>query len=92
MTNEKLVSPAEQATTSRTGVSRRSFVQATAAAALAAGATSRGIRRTSAKQDKTVVKFWTHTHPPMVEQNEAAIESSSQPTRTSRSSTKSSRT
>ena len=74
MTDEKSVSPSKQASTFKAGVSRRTFVQGTAAAAIAAGTASRGLRHTSAKQDKTVVKFWTHTHPPMVTQNETAIE------------------
>ena len=33
------------------------------------GAANRGIAPASA-QDKVQIKFWTHTHPPMVEQNE----------------------
>ena len=75
MTNGKSVSLSGPVVAGKSGVSRRSFVQGTAAAALAAGAASRGVRHTSAKrQDKTVVKFWTHTHPPMVTQNETAIE------------------
>ena len=57
------------------GVSRRRFAQGAAAAALAAGVASRGVSLAAAKrQDQTTVKFWTHTHPPMVTQNETAID------------------
>jgi ABC-type glycerol-3-phosphate transport system substrate-binding protein len=40
---------------------------------LVVGAAQRGISRAAA-QDQVTVKFWTHTHPPMVDQNKAAIE------------------
>lgn len=53
-------------------VSRRRFAQGLAAAPLVAGAVGRQPAPARA-QDKVQVKFWTHTHPPMVEQNEAAI-------------------
>lgn len=75
MAIEETVSPSAPVEAGKAGVSRRKFVQGTAAAALGAGVAARGVRRTSAKrQDKTVVKFWTHTHPPMVTQNETAID------------------
>ena len=52
--------------------SRRRFAQGLAAAPIVVGAASRGISRVSA-QDKVQIKFWTHTHPPMVDQNKAAL-------------------
>jgi multiple sugar transport system substrate-binding protein len=53
-------------------LNRRRFTQGLAATSLAAGAAARGLRPTRA-QDPVEVKFWTHTHPPMVELNEALI-------------------
>jgi multiple sugar transport system substrate-binding protein len=53
-------------------MSRRRFAQGLAATSLAVGVPTRGIPSARA-QDKVQIKFWTHTHPPMVEQNEAAI-------------------
>jgi multiple sugar transport system substrate-binding protein len=53
-------------------ISRRRFAQGLAATSLAVGVPTRGIPSARA-QDKVQIKFWTHTHPPMVEQNEAAI-------------------
>src|SRR5215212_2681540 len=52
--------------------SRRRFAQGLAAAPVVLGAAVRGIAPVSA-QDKVHIKFWTHTHPPMVDQNNAAI-------------------
>ena len=48
--------------------SRRRFAQGLAAAPLVAGGASRVAPAVGA-QDKVQVKFWTHTHPPMVDQN-----------------------
>ena len=53
-------------------ISRRRFAQGLAATSLVAGVPGRAIPSVQA-QDKVQVTFWTHTHPPMVEQNEAAI-------------------
>ena len=53
-------------------ISRRRFAQGLAATSLVVGAPGRAIPSVQA-QDKVQVTFWTHTHPPMVEQNEAAI-------------------
>jgi multiple sugar transport system substrate-binding protein len=56
-------------------LTRRRFAQGLAASPLALGALSGlGLGRVRA-QDSTTVKYWTHTHPPMVEQNEAMIAS-----------------
>ena len=55
------------------GISRRRVVQGIAAAPLVLGAASRGVRSTRAAS-KTTIKFWTHTHPPMIDQNKALIE------------------
>ena len=56
----------------RARLSRRRFAQGLAATPLVVGAASQGMPAVRA-QDKVPVKFWTHTHPPMVEQNNAAI-------------------
>ena len=60
----------------RTGVhrvDRRTLAKgAIGAAATAALATSLPVAPAAA-QDKTVIKFWTHTHPPMVELNKALV-------------------
>ena len=53
-------------------ISRRRFAQGLAATSLVVGASGRAITSVQA-QDKVQVTFWTHTHPPMVDQNEAAI-------------------
>ncbi len=53
-------------------LSRRRFAQGLAAAPLVVGAAAQSTPVARA-QDKVQIKFWTHTHPPMVEQNEAAI-------------------
>jgi multiple sugar transport system substrate-binding protein len=53
-------------------LSRRRFAQGLAATPLVFAAATRGIAPASA-QDKVQIKFWTHTHPPMVDQNNAAI-------------------
>jgi multiple sugar transport system substrate-binding protein len=55
-----------------TPISRRRVVQGLAAAPLVLGAASRGVRSAGA-QSKTTIKFWTHTHPPMIAQNKALI-------------------
>ena len=55
-----------------TGLSRRRFAQGLAAAPIVLGVATRGISPVRA-QDKVQIKFWTHTHPPMVDQNKAAI-------------------
>ena len=52
-------------------LSRRRFAQGLAAAPMVLGAATRGIAPVRA-QDKVQIKFWTHTHPPMVDQNNAA--------------------
>jgi multiple sugar transport system substrate-binding protein len=54
-------------------VSRRRFAQGLAATPLVLGATTRGFG-TARAQDKVTIKFWTHTHPPMVDLNKALIE------------------
>lgn len=65
-------------TVSRSRLSRRRLAQGMAAAPLAFGAASllpgRSLRPVVA-QDKKRVTFWSHTHPPMVEQNEAMVTS-----------------
>ena len=54
-------------------LSRRRFAQGMAASPLALGALGGlGLGRAAA-QDETTVKFWFHTHPPMIEQNETMI-------------------
>jgi multiple sugar transport system substrate-binding protein len=54
-------------------LSRRRFAQGMAASPLALGALGGlGLGRAAA-QDATTVKFWSHTHPPMVEQYETMI-------------------
>ncbi len=55
-----------------TPITRRRVVQGLAAAPLVLGAASRGVRSAGA-QSKTTLKFWTHTHPPMIDQNKALI-------------------
>jgi len=55
-------------------LSRRRLAQGLAAAPLALGAAPLLAGRTrAAAQEKTRVTFWSHTHPPMVEQNEAMV-------------------
>jgi ABC-type glycerol-3-phosphate transport system substrate-binding protein len=58
----------------RSKLSRRSFAKGLAAAPVAAGAAMHGIAPARAQEEVTI-KFWFHTHPPMVEQNEAMIAS-----------------
>ncbi|HYN88027.1 MAG TPA: hypothetical protein VER55_05835, partial [Ardenticatenaceae bacterium] len=53
-------------------LSRRRFAQGLAATPLVLGASTRGVMP-ARPQEMVQIKFWTHTHPPMVEQNEAAI-------------------
>ena len=52
--------------------SRRRFAQGLAAAPIVLGAATRGISPVRA-QDKVQIKFWTHTHPPMVDLEQVAI-------------------
>lgn len=54
-------------------INRRKFAQGLAAAPVVAAAATRGIGKASA-QDKTTIRFWTHTHPPMVDLNKKLIE------------------
>jgi ABC-type glycerol-3-phosphate transport system substrate-binding protein len=54
-------------------ISRRRFAQGVAATPLVLGAAKHGIG-TARAQDKVTIKFWTHTHPPMVDLNKALIE------------------
>lgn len=54
-------------------ITRRRFAQGLAATPLVAGAVAKGAARATA-QEKTTIKFWTHTHPPMVDLNKAIIE------------------
>jgi ABC-type glycerol-3-phosphate transport system substrate-binding protein len=54
-------------------LTRRRVVQGLAAAPLVAAGATRGVRSVSA-QSKTTIKFWTHTHPPMIDQNKALIQ------------------
>jgi ABC-type glycerol-3-phosphate transport system substrate-binding protein len=53
-------------------LNRRQFAQGAAATAVAAGVAGRAIAPAAA-QDKTKIKFWTHTHPPMVTLNETLV-------------------
>jgi len=53
-------------------ISRRRFTQGMAATPLALSGLGAGLGRAAA-QDQTTVKFWTHTHPPMVDENNAII-------------------
>jgi ABC-type glycerol-3-phosphate transport system substrate-binding protein len=55
-----------------TKISRRRLTQGLAASPLALSGLGLGAARVAA-QDPTIIKFWTHTHPPMVDQNEAMI-------------------
>lgn len=57
-----------------TKISRRRLTQGLAASPLVLSGLGLGAARASA-QDQTTIKFWTHTHPPMVDQNEAMIAS-----------------
>jgi multiple sugar transport system substrate-binding protein len=54
-------------------ITRRRFAQGLAATPLVLGATTRGFG-TARAQDKVTIKFWTHTHPPMVDLNKKLIE------------------
>jgi ABC-type glycerol-3-phosphate transport system substrate-binding protein len=53
-------------------IDRRRFAQGTAAAATAL-AVGTPIARSASAQDKTTIKFWTHTHPPMVTLNQDLV-------------------
>jgi multiple sugar transport system substrate-binding protein len=53
-------------------LSRRRFAQGLAATPLVLGAATRNVAPVRA-QEKVQIKFWTHTHPPMVDQNKAMI-------------------
>ena len=54
-------------------INRRRFSQGVAATAVALGAAAPALNAVHA-QDKTKIKFWTHTHPPMVDLNKSLIE------------------
>jgi len=54
-------------------ITRRRFAQGVAATPLVLGASTRGISTVRA-QDKVTIKFWTHTHPPMVDLNKKLID------------------
>ena len=53
-------------------VNRRRFTQGVAASAVALGVAAPSINVGHA-QEKTKIKFWTHTHPPMIELNKSLI-------------------
>jgi ABC-type glycerol-3-phosphate transport system substrate-binding protein len=55
-------------------ITRRRLTQGLAASPLALSGLGLGLGRAAA-QDETSIKFWTHTHPPMVTQNEAMVAS-----------------
>jgi multiple sugar transport system substrate-binding protein len=57
----------------KTKLSRRTLAKGMAAAPIALGVGSRAIGSARA-QEKTTIKFWTHTHPPMVDLNKSLIE------------------
>ncbi len=54
-------------------INRRRFTQGVAASAAAIGMTAPTVIRSSA-QEQTTIKFWTHTHPPMVDLNNSLVE------------------
>ncbi|MGI8483795.1 MAG: hypothetical protein ACR2OU_05990, partial [Thermomicrobiales bacterium] len=54
-------------------VDRRRFAQGVAATAVALGVSDSAVAATSS-QSNTKIKFWTHTHPPMVELNKSLIQ------------------
>jgi ABC-type glycerol-3-phosphate transport system substrate-binding protein len=54
-------------------LSRRRFTQGVAASAAALGMTAPAVIKSSA-QEQTTIKYWTHTHPPMVDLNNALVE------------------
>jgi multiple sugar transport system substrate-binding protein len=54
-------------------INRRRFSQGVAATAVALGASAPAFNAGHA-QEKTTIKFWTHTHPPMIDLNESLIE------------------
>lgn len=59
--------------TGRARINRRRFAQGAAASAVALGAMAPQIAPSKA-QEKTKIKFWTHTHPPMVTLNETLVD------------------
>jgi ABC-type glycerol-3-phosphate transport system substrate-binding protein len=54
-------------------INRRRFTQGVAASAAAMGMTAPAVIRSRA-QSQTTIKFWTHTHPPMVDLNNSLVE------------------
>ena len=54
-------------------INRRRFSQGVAATAVALSAAAPAFNAVQA-QDKTKIKFWTHTHPPMIDLNKSLIE------------------
>ena len=65
-----MTTPRNSLTNSR--LTRRRFAKGLAAAPVVAGAAMHGVALARAQEEVTI-KFWFHTHPPMVEQNEAMI-------------------
>ena len=55
-------------------MNRRRFTQGVAATAAALGVAAPSISGAGA-QEETTIKYWTHTHPPMVELNQALVKS-----------------
>lgn len=54
-------------------IDRRRFTQGAAATAVALGVAAPSLNAAKA-QEKTKIKFWTHTHPPMVTLNETLVD------------------
>jgi multiple sugar transport system substrate-binding protein len=54
-------------------INRRRFTQGVAATAAAMGMTAPAVIRSRA-QSTTTIKYWTHTHPPMVDLNNSLVE------------------
>ena len=57
-----------------TRINRRRLTQGAAATAAAAGIATTGVAKSGA-QEQVTIKFWTHTHPPMVALNEELVAS-----------------
>ena len=57
-----------------TRINRRRLTQGAAATAAAAGIATTGVTKSGA-QEQVTIKFWTHTHPPMVALNEELVAS-----------------